>query len=83
MLKELIDIYPTSIKKKIKEDLIHFLKISEKTLERIMYAKQGDKQDISGTNLIIISEYFKIQPIEFYNYTVQKSLVVHKESLHL
>lgn len=61
-IKELIECQHPSLRKIIRQDLINQLGVSERTFERILYAKKGSKQEISATNLIIIANYFDIDP---------------------
>lgn len=66
-LYELISNLPGSKGSKTKKELILLLGISKATFERILYAKIGDKQEISGTNLIRVAEYFDVDPKRIMN----------------
>lgn len=66
-LKHLIDSKPYSKRKLVKKELCFLLRISEKTLERIMYAEITDKQEMSATNLILAADYFNVSPRDLIN----------------
>ena len=53
-------------RKHVRSELIMIMEVSESTFDRILYAKKGDKQDISATNLVRIAGYFDIKPEELF-----------------
>jgi len=59
-IKELLDSLPYNKRNKAREELISLMNISESTFERIIYATQGDKQEITATNLIKVANYFNV-----------------------
>lgn len=65
-LQELLNSVPYSNRKQIRDELIQLMEVSESTFDRILYAKEGDKQDISATNLVRITGYLRIKPEELF-----------------
>lgn len=51
----------------LREKLPALMDISESTFKRILYADTTSSQEISSTNLIILSEIFQVHPTEILN----------------
>jgi len=66
-IQELLNSVPYRKRKQVKEELIALMDVSEPTFERIIYARKGDKQEISATNLLRVSRYFNVPPDELVN----------------
>lgn len=71
-IKELLDSMPYKDRKKKRQELIELMAVSESTFNRVIYANRYDKQDISATNLIKISEFFEVAPADVLNETMEE-----------
>lgn len=60
---------------KAKKDIAYLLGVSERTLERKMFAAKTDKQEISAGELFLLSGYFSVEPKQLMNFS-EKELVL-------
>lgn len=65
-LQEILNNVPYSNRKQIRDELILLMEVSESTFDRILYANEGDKQDISATNLVRMTGFLGIKPEELF-----------------
>ncbi len=63
-LQEMLNNTPYVNRKQVRNDLVSLMEVSESTFDRILYAVQGEKQDISSTNLVRLACYFDVRPEE-------------------
>ena len=61
-------------RKQVRDDLILLMQVSESTFDRIIYAYEGDKQEISATNLVRIANYLGVKPEDLFQPVMEMSI---------
>lgn len=73
-LQEYLNNVPYSNRKQVREELILLMEVSESTFDRIIYATEGEKQDISATNLVRVANYLGIKPEDLFQPVTEMSI---------
>ena len=73
-LLEYLNNVPYGMRKQAREELILLMEVSESTFDRILYAQEGDKQDITATNLVRVANYLQIKPEDLFQPVTEMSI---------
>lgn len=76
---ELLNQLPAIQKDKLKTELPDVLEVSEATFKRILYADVDSAQEISSTNLVLLSHIFNVPPEKIINRKIQENLKIKSE----